>query len=220
VKTNYSVLGNVQLAYAIDRVLPLVTGGVGFADVTSVTLNAPVGPARQEVTVDHGLWTVGFGIDHAVTNALAIGMRYKYVDKPEIHRFRPIQRPSQEAQRMNRVTLYRDQDSFRASAVDAPGGKVHEHGCRKFRQCQVCRELQRRSAAEAPWHRCDHPGLLGRHRHLHARRRLAQVAASRVRRVPILGNPVAGWRSVAWLRTLRLPFLYPERRAISSARFV
>jgi opacity protein-like surface antigen len=78
VETNYAILGNVQLGYAFGRWLPFVQGGVGFANVTSRVFNFV--PAVLEVEQDHTLWTVGAGLDYAVTNNFIVGARYTYVD--------------------------------------------------------------------------------------------------------------------------------------------
>jgi outer membrane immunogenic protein len=70
----------LRAGYAFDRFLPFVTGGVAFADYKS-NLNAQTNPLFN-ASDDHTRagWTVGGGLDYALTNNLTLRAEYRYAD--------------------------------------------------------------------------------------------------------------------------------------------
>ena len=77
-KINWDGSLRVNAGYAIDRVLLYVTGGVAFAH-QKYTLNttAPVVTALNTSRTHTG-WTIGGGVQYAVTNNLIAGLEYRY----------------------------------------------------------------------------------------------------------------------------------------------
>ena len=71
-----SVRGRVGAAF--DRILAYATGGAAYAnvDVTGGPLGGPFGNYNDS---DWG-WTVGAGVDYAVTNHFIAGIEYRYTD--------------------------------------------------------------------------------------------------------------------------------------------
>jgi len=70
-----SIRGRVGVAW--DRVLLYATGGVAFAGVDA-TLSSPVRSVSQSAT--RVGWTVGGGLEYAVTNNWSVGAEYRYSD--------------------------------------------------------------------------------------------------------------------------------------------
>ena len=69
-----------RLGYAFDKFLPFVTGGAAFADYRN-TLVANSNPAFSG-SYDHTMvgWTVGGGLDYAVTSNVTLRLEYRYAD--------------------------------------------------------------------------------------------------------------------------------------------
>ena len=79
-RTRQNYIGDIdlRLGYAIDRALLYATGGVAFTDYKfSQPAGAP--PATFGSSSRTG-WTVGGGLDYALTNNWVIGVAYKYYD--------------------------------------------------------------------------------------------------------------------------------------------
>lgn len=70
----------LRIGYAFDRLLPYVTGGLAysFADFQP----APGGGFISDNNVDFG-WTVGAGLEYAVTDNIRIRGQYTYIDLGE-----------------------------------------------------------------------------------------------------------------------------------------
>ena len=73
-----------RVGYAMGRVLPYVTGGVAFSDVTLSTNFIPVGtlfPASRASMSDTLVgWTVGAGLEYSLTPSWSLGAEYRYAD--------------------------------------------------------------------------------------------------------------------------------------------
>ncbi|HTW51107.1 MAG TPA: OmpA family protein [Stellaceae bacterium] len=74
----------LRIGYAVGPVLPYITGGVAFADVklTSNFIPALGAPTATSATRSDTLvgWTVGAGLDYALTPAWSLGAEYRYAD--------------------------------------------------------------------------------------------------------------------------------------------
>ena len=66
-----------RVGIAADRFLPYVTGGVAYANA-SISLAGPGGSVRVEDT--YVGWTVGGGVEYAVTDNVSIKGEYLYLD--------------------------------------------------------------------------------------------------------------------------------------------
>src|SRR5690606_16935655 len=76
-KINWFGSLNAKLGIAIDRVLPYAVGGVAFAGAeTGQTLAG--GSSDDDQTLVG--WTLGAGLDYAVTDNIIVGLQYKYYD--------------------------------------------------------------------------------------------------------------------------------------------
>jgi outer membrane immunogenic protein len=68
---------NLRAGFAIDRALIYATGGVAFTDYSFDQTTAPTlswgGGSRTG-------WTIGVGLDYAITNNWIAGIQYKYYD--------------------------------------------------------------------------------------------------------------------------------------------
>lgn len=62
-----------RLGFAFDRFLPYVKAGLAFGDVEFST------PGISESEMMMG-WTVGFGVEYAMTDALSLKVEYAYTD--------------------------------------------------------------------------------------------------------------------------------------------
>ena len=87
VGTTFNSSGNVQgsirgrVGYAWDRVLAYATGGVAFAGVNSnLWTNGLLGPSYDAASNTRVGWTVGGGLEYAVTNNWSIRAEYRYSD--------------------------------------------------------------------------------------------------------------------------------------------
>lgn len=74
----------VRLGYAWGPVLPYITGGVAFADISLRTNFIPVGtlfPASAASASDTLIgWTVGGGFEYALNPSWSLGAEYRYAD--------------------------------------------------------------------------------------------------------------------------------------------
>ncbi len=89
VHSNLGVQGSIRgrLGYAFDRVLVYATGGVAFGgfstSISTVYTNALFYPAffrRDSFSNTRVGWTVGGGLEYAVTNNWSIRAEYRYTD--------------------------------------------------------------------------------------------------------------------------------------------
>ena len=77
----FAVVPEVQLGYAIGRVLPYLGIGVGVADVKA-TLAPAVGPTVADTQLTT-LVTATFGLDYALTDNWILGVRYDHIAAAE-----------------------------------------------------------------------------------------------------------------------------------------
>ena len=77
-RTKQSWVGDIdaRLGFAADRALIYATGGVAF---TNYSFTSPTIPASWGAGSRTG-WTIGGGIDYAITNNWIAGISYKYYD--------------------------------------------------------------------------------------------------------------------------------------------
>ena len=64
---------NAKAGYAMDRVLVYGIGGIAFAGIEAT------GPAFSDTRTNVG-WTVGAGVDYALTDKFVVGAQYRYYD--------------------------------------------------------------------------------------------------------------------------------------------
>lgn len=70
----------VRVGYAFDRVLPYVTAGLAYS---IATFDVPaIAGQNSDTNVDFG-WTVGAGLEYAVTDNIRIRGQYNYIDLGE-----------------------------------------------------------------------------------------------------------------------------------------
>jgi len=71
---NWSAAARLRLGYAVDRFLPYIAGGVAFGDIdVSSNSGTPFGGT-------HTGWTLGVGLDYAMTDNLLLRAEYRYTD--------------------------------------------------------------------------------------------------------------------------------------------
>ncbi len=76
-------LGSVRgrVGYAFDRTLVYATGGVAFGGIEVRATNLAVAPAiSASDSKTHVGWTVGAGIEHAITQNVTVRAEYRYTD--------------------------------------------------------------------------------------------------------------------------------------------
>ena len=72
---NWSGAARLRLGYAADRFLPYIAGGVAFGDIDISNDNGP-GSFGDTFTG----WTIGAGLDYAMTDNLLLRAEYRYTD--------------------------------------------------------------------------------------------------------------------------------------------
>ncbi|MBZ9794075.1 outer membrane protein [Mesorhizobium sp. ES1-4] len=72
---------NAKAGYAIDRVLVYGIGGIAFAGVET-SQNARTAFSDTSTTVG---WTLGAGVDYALTDKFVVGAQYRYYDFSSEH---------------------------------------------------------------------------------------------------------------------------------------
>ena len=72
---NWSGAARLRLGYAVDRFLPYIAGGVAFGDV-DISSNGG-GPSFGDTFTG---WTIGAGLDYAMTDNLLLRAEYRYTD--------------------------------------------------------------------------------------------------------------------------------------------
>ncbi len=81
--TNANVQGSIRgrVGYAWDRVLIYATGGVAFAGINSDLWTSTLfGPSYDTASNTRVGWTVGGGLEYAVTNNWSIRAEYRYTN--------------------------------------------------------------------------------------------------------------------------------------------
>jgi len=72
---NWSGAARLRLGYAADRFLPYIAGGVAFGDID---ISNDSGPGSFGDTFTG--WTIGVGLDYAMTDNLLLRGEYRYTD--------------------------------------------------------------------------------------------------------------------------------------------
>ena len=72
---------NAQAGYAMDRLLIYGFGGIAFAGIET---SQAAGTAFAETRTSTG-WTIGAGVDYALTNNVVVGAQYRYYDFGKEH---------------------------------------------------------------------------------------------------------------------------------------
>lgn len=72
---NWSGAARLRLGYAVDRFLPYIAGGVAFGDVDNSS--SAGGPSFGDTFTG---WTIGVGLDYAMTDNLLLRGEYRYTD--------------------------------------------------------------------------------------------------------------------------------------------
>ncbi|RWB66940.1 MAG: porin family protein [Mesorhizobium sp.] len=72
---NWSGAARLRLGYAVDRFLPYIAGGVAFGDI-DVSSNGGGSSFGDTFTG----WTIGAGLDYAMTDNLLLRAEYRYTD--------------------------------------------------------------------------------------------------------------------------------------------
>ncbi|TIU70392.1 MAG: porin family protein [Mesorhizobium sp.] len=72
---NWSGAARLRLGYAVDRFLPYIAGGVAFGDID--ISNNGGGPSFGDTFTG---WTIGVGLDYAMTDNLLLRAEYRYTD--------------------------------------------------------------------------------------------------------------------------------------------
>ncbi|MDX8460450.1 outer membrane protein [Mesorhizobium humile] len=75
-------VGSVRLraGYAMDRWLPFLTGGLGVANYKHATVNLPSGDAYADVDDTIAGYTLGAGLEYAVTDNWLVRGEYRFAD--------------------------------------------------------------------------------------------------------------------------------------------
>lgn len=66
-----------RLGYAVDRFLPYIAGGLALGEIET-TFNSPLGGDSHSDT--HAGWTIGGGVDFAMTDNILLRAEYRYTD--------------------------------------------------------------------------------------------------------------------------------------------
>jgi outer membrane immunogenic protein len=75
-KMNHLITGRLRAGYAFDDTLLYATGGIAWAQGDLYGVNGH--PIPDHINAGHMGWTVGGGIEHAMTDALRIRLEYTY----------------------------------------------------------------------------------------------------------------------------------------------
>jgi opacity protein-like surface antigen len=79
VDPKYAVLGQIQLGYAVGRFLPYLTAGIGGAKVEAFEVLTS-GVRSATVSNTHTIYTLGFGVNYALTQNVALGLVYNHTE--------------------------------------------------------------------------------------------------------------------------------------------
>lgn len=92
IKQKWAGATRVRVGYAMDRFMPYVAGGVAYTKVETSGLNylTSANPAAPTVQAGSALgynasntltgWTIGAGVDYAVTDNVLVRLEYRYAD--------------------------------------------------------------------------------------------------------------------------------------------
>jgi outer membrane immunogenic protein len=80
-KPRFIMAPEVQLGYAVGRLLPFVGLGVGFADIKGTI--TPLGGATFSDTELIPEYMITFGLDYAWTDHVIVGLRYDHIELDE-----------------------------------------------------------------------------------------------------------------------------------------
>jgi outer membrane immunogenic protein len=75
---NWNGSARLRLGYAFDRILPYITGGAALANYKFTPTFVGTGTLPNSST--HASWTIGAGVDYAITHNLIAGVEYRYAD--------------------------------------------------------------------------------------------------------------------------------------------
>jgi len=70
----------VRAGYAMDRFLPYIAAGVAYGKVKSSLSSVTVANSRWSDDDTFTGWTIGAGLDYAVTNNILVRLEYRYTD--------------------------------------------------------------------------------------------------------------------------------------------
>lgn len=76
--TSWSGAGRVRVGYAFDRVMPYIAGGVAITDMNAQAF--AVGAPTDSFSETMVGWTLGAGVEYAVTDNLIGRLEYRYTD--------------------------------------------------------------------------------------------------------------------------------------------
>ena len=82
-RSDWQASARARVGYAMDRTLFYVTGGAAFTQVRAYSNWVPVGPLPGTIAYDSRTltgWTIGAGVEHAVTNNFTLGIEGRYSD--------------------------------------------------------------------------------------------------------------------------------------------
>lgn len=88
-RSDWQASARARVGYAMDRTLFYVTGGAAFTEVRAYSNWVAVPPLPGTIAYDSRTltgWTIGAGVEHAVTNNLTLGIEGRYSDYGT-HRF-------------------------------------------------------------------------------------------------------------------------------------
>lgn len=82
IKQKWAGATRVRLGYGIDRWMPYVAGGVAYSKIKSGIRQKSDGTAPNNFLKDNTFtgWTIGTGVDYAVTDNLLLRLEYRYSD--------------------------------------------------------------------------------------------------------------------------------------------
>jgi outer membrane immunogenic protein len=81
--SDWQASARARVGYAMDRTLFYVTGGAAFTEVRAFSNWLPLGILPGTVITDSRTltgWTIGAGVEHAVTNNFTLGLEGRYSD--------------------------------------------------------------------------------------------------------------------------------------------
>ncbi|WP_234050908.1 MULTISPECIES: outer membrane protein [unclassified Xanthobacter] len=77
--TDYFGTIRARLGYAFDRFLPYITGGAAYGNVQNTLTQGAYFPQVSNSSTNWG-WTIGAGVEYAITNNWTLKTEYLYVD--------------------------------------------------------------------------------------------------------------------------------------------
>lgn len=77
IDTNFQASIRGRLGLAFDRTLFYLTGGYSYLDADAVVRDISYQPS---ISTSFGGWTLGGGVEHALTNSISLRLEYRYTD--------------------------------------------------------------------------------------------------------------------------------------------